>query len=440
MAAIPSSLIEEFLMSNLSTNLYDMSNLTQDEARLHQILMKFRPKNEPSRLISVEWSVAIGIFFVVTTICGLMGNFTVILAIAADRGMRKSAMNLLLLNLAVADVCNLVTIILEWSPALVYGYPAWEFPAFLCPMTRYLECAFLFASILTQLIVCVERFIAIVFPIHARQFCTKQNVITMVCIVWFTAFSFSLPYALAHVKLSKSNKCTNMYEASTIWLLYKWFEFMTAYSIPCTVMVILYGKVACVLWAKNSMLHNTESRNVGDDRQRGEPLYIRRNVIKMLVACVLLYFICYSPIQGVFIAGAMFGPSSRPPYQVVLLLNALAVMCSACNPLLYTLFSRKFRTRMMFILTCGRHGAFNSRNEASYSVVKLNRNKSTGEPEKELGQFEMLLKETEGEKISFIPIDEPNNVADTTSVVPSATESINVVKRSRDHRTFIYTT
>ncbi|CAD5221334.1 unnamed protein product [Bursaphelenchus xylophilus] len=412
MAVIPSSVIEEFLLTNSSTshflddNIGNISNLSGDEALLHQILMKFQPKQSPSRLISVGWSIAIGAFFVLTTICGLIGNFMVILAISADRGMRKSAMNLLLLNLAVADVCNLLTIILEWSPAMIYGYPAWDFPAFLCPMTRYLECSFLFASILTQSMVCVERFIAIVFPIHARQFCTKQNVISMVGVIWFAAFSFSLPYALAHVKPPKSIKCTNTYEAKTIWVLYKWFEFMTAYTIPCTVMVILYGKVACVLWAKNSMLHVPDTRSMSDERQRGEPLYIRRSVIKMLVACVLLYFMCYSPIQGVFIAGAMFGPSSRPPYQVVLLLNALAVMCSACNPLLYTLFSRKFRTRMAFILTCGRHGSFNSRSEALYSVIKLNRNKSSTENDKELDQFEiLLLKGNQRRRNSSIPFE-----------------------------------
>jgi hypothetical protein len=41
---------------------------------------------------------------------------------------------------------NLITIVLEWSPAVIYGYPAWDFPAFLCPLTRYVECTFLFGE------------------------------------------------------------------------------------------------------------------------------------------------------------------------------------------------------------------------------------------------------------------------------------------------------
>jgi hypothetical protein len=35
---------------------------------------------------------------------------------------------------------------------------------------------------------------------------------------------------------------------------------------------------------------------------REEALKTRRNVVKMLVACVSVYFICYSPIQAIFLS------------------------------------------------------------------------------------------------------------------------------------------
>src|SRR4051812_23788757 len=91
----------------------------------------------------------------------------------------------------------------------------------------------------------------------------------------------------------------------------------------------------------------------------------------MLVACVLVYFVSYSPIQGIFIMSAMFGPNSRPPYSVVLLLNAFAVTSSSCNPLLYTLFSKKFRSRIVHLLTCGKHGHTFSKNDITYSFAKV---------------------------------------------------------------------
>uniref|UniRef100_A0A915EAS5 Thyrotropin-releasing hormone receptor n=1 Tax=Ditylenchus dipsaci TaxID=166011 RepID=A0A915EAS5_9BILA len=80
---------------------------------------------------------------------------------------------------------------------------------------------------------------------------------------------------------------------------------------------------------------------------------MRRSVVKMLVACVSVYFICYSPIQGIFLSKVLFNVTFHPPYEFILLMNALALLCSACNPLLYTLFSKRFRARITRLLGCG---------------------------------------------------------------------------------------
>jgi hypothetical protein len=135
------------------------AGLTPEEEYFHRILMKYQPPSDlyRTRLISVTWSAIFGTFVGTATLLGLIGNIIVIIAIAGDKIMRRSGMNLLLLNLAIADLFNLLTIVLEWSPAVIYGYPAWDWPAILCPLARYLECTFLFTSILTQLTVCVER-------------------------------------------------------------------------------------------------------------------------------------------------------------------------------------------------------------------------------------------------------------------------------------------
>ncbi|KAI6201529.1 Neuropeptide receptor 15 [Aphelenchoides besseyi] len=353
----------------------DFLQLSPDEEYFHRILMKYQPPELPprTRLISVWWSATVGMFFIFSTLFGIIGNATVIVAIACDKVMRRSAMNMLLLNLAVADIFNLITIVLEWSPAVLYGYPAWDFAAFLCPLTRYLECTFLFASILTQLVVCVERYIAIVYPMYARRWATRQNILLLACTTWVVALMFSLPYALVHTKPRASIKCVNTSNHQIWWIMYKWFEFLAAYAIPCAIMIFLYGKVACVLWSKNAHLHEGAQRPSvlhADDKTRFEALDMRRGIIKMLVACVLIYFVSYSPIQGIFIMTAMFGPNSKPPYSVVLILNAFAVTSSAINPLVYSLFSKKFRMRIVHLLTCGRHGSLYSRADITYSFAK----------------------------------------------------------------------
>lgn len=51
------------------------------------------------RLVSVPWSTLFGSLFVVLTCVGIFGNVIVILAIGGDKKLRKSVMNILLLNL-----------------------------------------------------------------------------------------------------------------------------------------------------------------------------------------------------------------------------------------------------------------------------------------------------------------------------------------------------
>jgi hypothetical protein len=76
--------------------------LTPEEEYFHRILMKYQQPYDFSpraRLISVSWSAAVGTFFICSTLFGLIGNTAVIIAIAGDKIMRRSAMNILLLNL-----------------------------------------------------------------------------------------------------------------------------------------------------------------------------------------------------------------------------------------------------------------------------------------------------------------------------------------------------
>lgn len=93
--------------------------------------------------------------FTLIGVIGLIGNSLVIAAIASDAKMRKSAMNILLLNLAIADLSNLIVCIPDIILNLLQL--GWILVPQLCPTLRYLEVCFLYTSLLTQVAVCIER-------------------------------------------------------------------------------------------------------------------------------------------------------------------------------------------------------------------------------------------------------------------------------------------
>ncbi len=107
------------------------------------------------KLSQVE-TVIFGVVFASLSLVGLLGNLLVIVSIATDRKMR-SAMNLLLLNLACADLGNLVACATDWIQVMILRGPGWLLLDLLCPLSRYIPIVFLYASLLSQVAVSVER-------------------------------------------------------------------------------------------------------------------------------------------------------------------------------------------------------------------------------------------------------------------------------------------
>ncbi|PAV84969.1 hypothetical protein WR25_12891 [Diploscapter pachys] len=302
----------------------------------------------------------LAMLFSLLTLIGVLGNLIVIYAIAGDKKMRSSVMNILLLNLAVADLLNLVFTSSEWLSPVTLGTTQWLWPAFLCSVCRYLECVFLFTSISTQLIVCVERYLAIIYPLRARLYCSRPNAFIAVLVAWAFSALFAAPYAYLNFYKSSSEQCVNRASRSQWWMRYKMAEFVTFYLVPIVLIVCVYLRICTVLWAKDPTLA-VETQHLETQKKASESLKTRRNVVKMLIACVFVYFICYSPIQVIFLSKALLNVTIHPPYEFILIFNALAMTCSASNPLLYTLFSTKFRRRLRHLLFCSRDSGFFSK-------------------------------------------------------------------------------
>ena len=99
------------------------------------------------------------LFFVVGVI-GIFGNLLVILSVLFNKKMRTSMTNLLITNLAVADLVVMVFGIPEI--VLFMRNTGWTLNVITCKVNRYILVSALYGSILTLLALSVERYV--IFP------------------------------------------------------------------------------------------------------------------------------------------------------------------------------------------------------------------------------------------------------------------------------------
>ncbi|CAK5020641.1 unnamed protein product [Meloidogyne enterolobii] len=380
---------------------------------------------QQKRDVSFHFSLIFGSLIGGVTVVGLTANILVVIAILSDRKMRKSPMNLLLLNLAIADLLYLLAFTPFWLSMSVYGDGGWHFSDMFCPIARFFGNIFLVISILTYLAICIERYVAIVHPIamHTSVWCTRSRVLVIAFGIWVFAMAYQFPYLVVFQVFDIPEKnlrvCRNpLASKSKIWKIYKWSEFLLTYALPIIISVLLYSRICRVLWFKNKNGENygkgqneienktelkpninkrpsgrtikkvleTRFREAISDVQnkrkvvpkeeeifnfnnssekRQKPMNVsssanlraRRSVVKMLMLCVGLFFLCYTPMVAYFVWSALFGRPLPLPFEFVLITSALVQFQSAFNPFLYTLFATQFREKLSkLFLICSKKG------------------------------------------------------------------------------------
>ncbi|VDK30540.1 unnamed protein product [Gongylonema pulchrum] len=105
-------------------------------------------------VLSVALKCAFGLIFVVIIVVGILGNIFVA-TIILDQKLYNTSINLFLLSLAIADLGNLLACCPDVAQTLIDR--GWRLPAQLCPLLRFLQEYFLYASVLTQVFLSEEH-------------------------------------------------------------------------------------------------------------------------------------------------------------------------------------------------------------------------------------------------------------------------------------------
>ncbi|XP_076236197.1 trissin receptor-like isoform X2 [Calliopsis andreniformis] len=309
-------------------------------------------------------AIFITLYTVVFVSC-FFGNLMVIFVVTFSRRLR-SITNLFLANLAVADFC--VGVFCVYQTLTNYLMNSWLLGDFLCKVYMFVHALSYTASVLILVVVCIERYLAIVYPIKCRAVLTRSRLQLVVGLVWLAAAIYASPrffyvetvrnhlmtgdvdiICIANIK--KHNK--NALEAVNLVFLY---------LVPLILMSCLYSRIAVGLWKSSAALSGPEPvTRTGNGRVRrihassSNVLRARRGVIRMLIAVVMMFAVCNLPQQARIIWrhwGSSYDRTSDFSTLLTLSTFLISYTNSSLNPLLYAFLSRNFRKGMRELLIC----------------------------------------------------------------------------------------
>ncbi|XP_025988373.1 neuromedin-U receptor 2-like isoform X1 [Solenopsis invicta] len=318
-----------------------------------------REESAVDRRDSLYIVLPITVIYVVIFFTGLIGNISTCVVIARNKSMH-TATNYYLFSLAVSD---LLLLVFGLPPEMYYiwSHFPYIFGEAFCIIQSFASETSANATVLTITAFTIERYVAICHPFISHTMSKLSRAVKFVIAIWLLALCFAVPQAIQFGIIYSHYNGTVILDSarcSLRWTLIEHaFEISTFlfFVLPMTIITVLYVLIAIklrhssLLTTVSSKRHHTPDVLNHVDSNRGKT-NAQRNVIRMLVAVVVAFFICWAPFHAQRLLAVYAQSSSEPQDTMVLVYTTLTYvsgvfyyLSTTVNPLLYNIMSNKFR-------------------------------------------------------------------------------------------------
>ncbi|XP_071490712.1 cholecystokinin receptor-like [Diadema antillarum] len=338
-------------------------------------------------LITWSWEVTTWSWYVVCelliAILGIIGN-VIVIAVVFGRRSKSRSTDIFVGNLAIADF--LTSILLIPYPKVKSIPNTWTGELYCKVMEdTYLLWTTVTASIYSLVVVSLDRFFAVVYPIHFKRFANRRLVNCIVCLIWVGSSILMIRILLTNTTSVVIGKCAYRRPPRNQQIVYGIYVFVIRLALPTVLMLVTQTAIARSLRREAARFASNESTASFHQIARSRVLTLtltfalpavlmlvtqiaivrslrreatrfesnestasfhqtaRSRVLTLTFAVVLIYFICWSPDQIAYFSFNLgLTPSFvRSPFARVV--TALAICNSCVNPILYTLRHPQFR-------------------------------------------------------------------------------------------------
>ncbi|XP_006824432.1 G-protein coupled receptor 83-like [Saccoglossus kowalevskii] len=237
---------------------------------------------------AVSLMSVVNILIGVIGIIGLLGNSLVCVVVLRVPQLRTLA-NYLIVHQAIIDVIASIVITVRFFGPQTTQLPDNLFGEMACRLWKsdYLIWSLFLLSSLNLVLITMERYYAIVYPLSYQFIYSPGKVKIMVVVVWIVAFVFKIYNPI--VQSFDHGVCITNFPSPAVSKLAGIATVIVQYITPLIVMAMAYTR--CIFAIKHTV-HNGPLTNKEKSVMRA-----RNNILKMLVLVFLVYAVCWGPNQ-----------------------------------------------------------------------------------------------------------------------------------------------
>ncbi|KAJ8028651.1 Prokineticin receptor 2 [Holothuria leucospilota] len=284
-------------------------------------------------------------FALTFVVCGIGDTFLCMLIIRHQR--LRSVTNLLIANLAVSDV--IVAIICVPIKLVYYIRMQWIGGKTLCRLVGTLQVASLFVSVNTLLVIAIDRYIGIFWPLRPRL--KKTTLVVIIIGIWLFSFLVALPTPI-NIEMNSGigenghvvSICQEHWYDRTLGRMYISFITFSEFLVPCFLMGFIYFSIAQRLWFHRTLPGNQTDQN------REISLIRKRKTIPTLITVVVAFFLCWAPYYGYNLALQFRHDNFEEMgslLTVYFVVESVAMLNSVISTIIYLFMSPIFRAELV---------------------------------------------------------------------------------------------
>ncbi|EDO48525.1 predicted protein [Nematostella vectensis] len=305
--------------------------------------------NDPEmidRLPRWAWDLGL-VIYIILLLLAFIFNSLVLFTLCRVRSMRRSVgstMNIMLGNLALADLLLAISTTLEATA--VYRH-SWELGSTACKIQRWFMYSFYAVSMLSLIIISLEKYYAICDPLNKK---VLQNTGTvyfykMIGALWVAALLLESPQLLISdlENTYRTTVCTDVNPEDhdlhiLVLSIYYLPMFILLYALPVVMFTVTFYKIGRKLRGVEKRLLERSRHDIFDVVQK------RKRVLRVLLAVVIIFICCWSPFNFVQLLGKDTSLDNYDPLgNFYVSIKMLALCHAVLSPIIWTFMGQQFR-------------------------------------------------------------------------------------------------